>query len=469
MKNYNYLFVLFLIGFSTIVNAKETATVTGKITNPRENIVHLSMYADLITFEPMQYQVNLKEDNTFTIDLQLFESTVATLTHGNSSIELYLEGGDDLTIEFHGWDLEATVLFSGQGAENNYYLNKSSRRFKKLSDEQITYQMSNLNPDAFKTYMDKMRQKKLAYLQKFEAELPFSSDFMAYAKADIHYWWALHLMQYRWEHAFYNDLAAPMDLPETYFSFLNEIAIKNDGAVCNLRYIYFLDQYLEYKNSKDVRRNKYGAPIREEYRGAKRFLEGKAMYYVLANEMYIKCKNKDTYSIGNDVAQFIENCPYKNYSSLVKAEYTKANGLSRGTPAPNFDLVNTSNERISLSDFRGKVVYLDFWATWCAPCTYELLNSKNLKSQFKDKDVIFLYISLDTSMDNWRSFLRKHNPDGVHVYATGVYNSPVAEEYSVRGLPSFFLIDKDGNLARVPAKRSSETGVYEEIESVLSK
>jgi thioredoxin-related protein len=72
-------------------------------------------------------------------------------------------------------------------------------------------------------------------------------------------------------------------------------------------------------------------------------------------------------------------------------------------------------------------------------------------------------------MDNWLSFLQRHNPEGIHVYAQGVYNSSVAEEYSVRGLPSFFLIDKDGNLARVPAKRSSETGVIAEIEEVLTR
>ncbi len=469
MKNYTYLFVLLLLLCSTVVIAKQTATIKGKITSPREDIIRLSMYADLITFEPMQYQIALKSDNTFLIEVQLFESTVATLTHGNSSIEVFLEDGDDLMIEFHGWDLEATVQFSGKGAVNNYYLNKSSQRFKRLSDEHITYQMSHLNPDDFKTYMDKMRQKKLAFLQKFEDELTFSKGFEAYAQADIHYWWAHHLMQYRWEHAFYNDLAAPMDLPETYFSFLNEITINNDEAVSNLKYIYFLDQYLEYKNSKDIRYNKYGAPIREDYRGAKRFLKDKALYYVLANELYIKCKNKDTYSIGNDVADFLTNCPHDNYSSLVRAEYTKADGLATGAPAPDFKLVDTDNKSISLSDFRGKVVYLDFWATWCAPCTYELLNSTNLKSQFKGKDVVFLYISLDTSMDNWRSFLNKHHPEGIHVYAQGVYDAQVAEQYSVRGLPSFFLIDKDGNLARVPAKRSSETGVYEEIESVLAK
>ena len=151
MKNYTYLLVLML--FSTIADAK-IATVKGKITSPRERTVSLSMYADLITFEPMQYNVTLNSDNTFSIDVQIFEATVATLTHANSSIEVFIEADDDLLIEFHGWDLEATALFSGKGGENNYYLNKASERFKRLSDEHITYQMSHLNPDDFKTYMD---------------------------------------------------------------------------------------------------------------------------------------------------------------------------------------------------------------------------------------------------------------------------------------------------------------------------
>jgi peroxiredoxin len=470
MKKHSQFIVLLLCSIiSLTVNAKQLATISGKVTSPRVSSVKLSMYADLITFEPMEYDINLDANNSFTLDVPVMHATVATLSHGNSKIEVYLEPGDKLKTEFHGWDLKATVLFSGKGAENNYYLNKSARKFQKLSDEHITYQMSHLKPDAFKKYMDKMRQRKLAFLDKFEGELKFSKQFEAYAQADIHYWWAHHLMQYRWEHAFYNDIAAPMELPEPFFAFLNEIETSNDNAVTNIHYLYFLDQYLEYKGSVDIRYNKYGAPIKEDFRGAKRFLKGRAMYYVLANEIHIKCQNKNTYSIGNEVSEFLANCEDEEYKTLVKADFASAKGLASGTPAPNFKLVDTNSEEVSLSDFRGKVVYLDFWATWCAPCTYELLNSKGLKSQFKDKDVVFLYISLDTNMDSWRSFLQRHNLDGVHVYAQGIYDSEVANQYSVRGLPSFFLIDKDGNLARVPAKRSSETGVYEEIEDVLTK
>ena len=178
---------------------------------------------------------------------------------------------------------------------------------------------------------------------------------------------------------------------------------------------------------------------------------------------------QQTYTIGNDVRRFLEESSYENYNGLVRSEYRKADGLEAGSPAPDFSLVNTNNEVVSLNDFKGKVVYVDFWATWCVPCTYEIMRSKDLKKKFQGREVVFLYISLDTNSDSWRNFLSKHKLQGVHLFARNVYNSDVATQYGVRGLPSFFLIDKSGNLARVPAKRSSEPGVVTEINEVLSR
>jgi len=452
-----------------IGSTKSTTVVKGQVLNPRSNTITLSTVADYFTHEPMEYTIELEGDNFFEFEITVDEAKVSKLQHGNSEIEIFLEPNHKLGLTFDAWDMEATVEFTGDGANNNSYLNLFNQKFARLTDDYIIYKMASMNADDFKVMMKKKRQEKNAFYQKQKKKFTFTKVFEGYAKADIDYWFGHHLMRFRWEHAFYNDIPPPLDLTYDYFDFLREdIAISNDGAVTNQKYLFFLDQFLEYENAR-IRRivgPSYKSP---KHRGAEQHLKGKAMYYILANELYLKCKSDQTYAIGNDVSRFLEGCKVEYYNDLVKAEYKKANGLEAGSPAPNFSLVGADNEVVSLEDFKGKVVYVDFWATWCVPCRHEILNSKNLKQQFHGREVVFLYISLDTNIDSWRTFIKRHELKGVHLFARDVYKSDVATQYGVRGLPSFFLIDKSGNLARVPAKRSSEPGVVTEINDVLGK
>ena len=455
-------------GTSLLANTKTTTIVRGKILSPRGKTVKISTVADFITHEPMEYTFHLDGSATFQIEIAVIEAKVATLYHGNSNIELFLEPNQELELTFDAWDMASTVQFKGEGADNNAYLNLANARFARLNDDYIIYKMASLNPDDFQILMRKKRQEKNAFYKHNKEKMQFTKIFADYAKADIDFWWGHLLMRYRWEHAYYNDIPPPMDLPYEYYNFLNELEISNNGAVINQKYIFFLDQFLDFQ---DARMKRIVGPgyKRPKYRGAKDYLKGKAQFFILANEFYLKCKSKQTYVIGNDVRMFMEECPYTNYKNLVQGEFRRANGLEAGTPAPNFTLVDKDGKVKSLQDFKGKVVYVDFWATWCVPCRYEILRSKDLKKKFKGKEVEFLYISLDSSPDSWKNFLSEHQLQGTHLYAKNLYESDVATRYGVRGLPSFFLIDKSGNLARVPAKRSSEPGVVNEINDVLSR
>ena len=458
---------MLLGGVTVNAGTNGTALVKGKILNARSSIIKLTTVADYITHEPMEYTLDLKDD-FFEFEILVDEAKIATIYHGNSSIQVFLEPNQDIDMTFDAWDMVSTVQFTGVGADNNKYLNQANQKFERLNYDYITYKMVSMNSEDFQTLMRKKKDEKNAFLKEAKTSMRFTTAFVGYAQADVDYWWANHLMRFRWEHALYNDIPPPMDLPREYFDFLKEIDISNDGAVTNEKYIFFLSQYLDFQNArvKRIVGPGYKAP---KYRGAEEFLTGKAKFFTLANEFYLKCKSKQTYTIGNDVRRFLEESSYENYNGLVRSEYRKADGLEAGSPAPDFSLVNTNNEVVSLNDFKGKVVYVDFWATWCVPCTYEIMRSKDLKKKFQGREVVFLYISLDTNSDSWRNFLSKHKLQGVHLFARNVYNSDVATQYGVRGLPSFFLIDKSGNLARVPAKRSSEPGVVTEINEVLSR
>lgn len=466
MKSYIYLLVFILIGTVAYGGTKATAIVKGKILSPRSETIKLETIADYITHEPMNYSLDVKSDGTFQFEVSVNAPKKATLYHGNGSIEIFLEPGEILEMSFDAWDITATIEFKGKTADNNAYLNLFNQRFSRINDDYVIYKMASLDSDKFQTLMRKKRQEKNAFFQMQKKHFEFTKDFADYAEADIEYWWAHHLMRYRWENAYYNDIPPPLDLPVDYFAFLNEVQISNDNAINNQKYLFFLEQYLEFQNARTKRIVGPGWKP-PKYRGAEQYLEGTAKYFILATEFYLKCKSGQTYTIGNDVRRFLEECPDENYKDIVRTAYKKADGLEAGTPAPKFTLIDAQGRNVSLDDFQGKVVYMDFWATWCNPCTYEIKKSKELKKRFQGRDVIFLYISLDTNPNSWRNFLAKEQPAGIHLFAKNVYESPVAQLYGVRGLPSFFLIDKEGNLARVPAKRSSEPGVYNEINEVL--
>ena len=104
---------------------------------------------------------------------------------------------------------------------------------------------------------------------------------------------------------------------------------------------------------------------------------------------------------------------------------------------------------MSLSQFRGKVVLLDFWASWCGPCIGDLPYFRQIKEKTADQPVVFLDLSLDTDEAAWRKAIEKHGIEGVHVRAHGFYSDP-AKSYNINGIPSYFLVDSKGVIAGCP-------------------
>jgi peroxiredoxin len=138
--------------------------------------------------------------------------------------------------------------------------------------------------------------------------------------------------------------------------------------------------------------------------------------------------------------------------------------------APDFTLKDISGKSVSLSDFKGKVVYLDIWATWCMPCMAEMGKSKKLKEHFKDNDkIVFLYISIDKDEDRWKEVVKKKDIKGVHLISRGGDEAGILQKYDVPSIPRYVLIDKEGNVVEWNAKWPSDPEAKEDIEKLLGK
>lgn len=134
---------------------------------------------------------------------------------------------------------------------------------------------------------------------------------------------------------------------------------------------------------------------------------------------------------------------------LKFGEGTPAADMGRvkmGSPAPDFTIPDMAGNKVTLSSFKGKYVFIDFWASWCSPCIAQIPHLKEINDQFKDKNFLLLAVSLDSKLEGWEKAVKKHELTWLNVSNLKGWGEPVAGLYGVRYLPSNVLIDPAGNV-----------------------
>ena len=153
-----------------------------------------------------------------------------------------------------------------------------------------------------------------------------------------------------------------------------------------------------------------------------------------------------------------------NYAQM----YSSAMVLGKGKPSPVFEnYENFAGGKNSLSDYKGKYVYLDIWATWCGPCKAEIPYLKALEKEFHGKNIEFISISVDNvdgrrgSYENWKKMVAEEQLGGIQLFADNDFNSKFIRDYNINGIPRFILVDPEGNIEAADAMRPSNPGIKE--------
>ena len=152
-------------------------------------------------------------------------------------------------------------------------------------------------------------------------------------------------------------------------------------------------------------------------------------------------------------------CTLKKQESATSTDNPSTIPVVALTPT---SLQDASSRIVDFKDItsKHKVTYVDFWASWCGPCRGEMPASQDLRAAYKDKDVNFVYISLDENADDWMNANTKFAlPAGHSFLIPNASQSSIPAQFALNSIPRYMLIDSAGNVVNDNAPRPSESGI----------
>lgn len=139
-----------------------------------------------------------------------------------------------------------------------------------------------------------------------------------------------------------------------------------------------------------------------------------------------------------------------------------------GKPAPSFSGEDINGKKYRLSDFSGKYIYVDVWATWCGPCKAEIPDLKKIEEEYRGKNIEFVSLSIDEASDKetWKNFVREKELKGIQIFDGAAWKSNFIKDLEIQGIPRFILIGPDGKIIDPDAPRPSSEKLRDKLNAL---
>jgi peroxiredoxin len=399
------------------------------------------------------------ENGYFIYSPEINEPEYFVLTIGSRSFNLYLAPGYNISVPSGIGKDENNSRFSGKGALQNNYIMDDAFLSEKIQNNTNFDSIYSLSPSSFIYCIDSLYNLRALNLEKFIKNNGINDTvFILTERKRIFYSSAFKKNQYYRDHKFLTGEIPSLDRE---FDCYLEMADFNDSASIRLlEYKKFLNTYFERAGLQDCDLpQNFGKEIHfseYSYAIAKRMIyDKKVKNYVLYKiiDLYINDTPVD-YS-RNLVFDFNKECTDNNYKELISNSYIAHEKLKKGMPAPEFTFPDTAGRQVSLSDFRGRLVFIDVWNSNCSPCFKEFPVLEQLIRKYRGEEIVFVGISYDSDETLWKKTMKAKDLKGVQLLANG-WDSRFGKDYMVWSNPRFILIDRNGNFISARAPKPSE-------------
>lgn len=365
------------------------------------------------------------------------------------TIPLFIKPGDEISLQINRSDF----MYTGRGADPNNYLLKAFSFLKGLREAISTAD----SPEKFIAVCNSFELKFDTFHKKFSDSVSFSNHISYLLKNEI--------------------CAIELNEKQNYLSMfstkeIDSLNLQNKLGISSKLYhdtLLMQSGSMDYKGflfaNLDFEMKKIITPERIE-KGlypilSTIFIEEPQRYstsireFLLFTNLTVMIQSLGLTPEIDSIAQELrKDYPASEYLPRLMDRYKEFEYLLPGKDAPDFSGTALDNKNYSLNDFKGKIILIDVWATWCKPCIESFPAVQSLQKAFKDKPVVFLFIASDRDEEKWKSFLTHHKDlKGIHfrMSESSFYNA-----YKITGLPRYILIDKNGKIVNGFAAYTNE-------------
>jgi thiol-disulfide isomerase/thioredoxin len=463
-----FLLILILPLFMACSEKSENVVLTLTLENATFNKAEVNIIKDFIAYNRETRIAEADSNGVFTLELEIQHPQLIFITLGQIRTSVYLEKGGDLQLfaDMNNWDTSLT--FTGDYANENNFLVLNSRALATDFNQNNTMNLYRSGTaEEFQQYAKDMQSTSAELLKDFGKKNKLSKDFTRFFLTDVTYTYYSNLLNFSPYYNYFNQTEP--ELTEGYYDFLKDALVFSDESFNVRSFADFLNVYHQYY----IRTNKENIPAdMDEFEQSKwavnEIYTGKARDFVMANIINAELNWGEFTKAETSYNEFRDSGADLALVEILRDAYESALRVTPGNAAPAFTLTDINGNNVSLSDFEGKVVYLDFWASWCGPCMREVPHAKELKKRFEgQEDLVFLYISVDEDPEAWKRTVELHQIEGVHLNVKGM-KAETALSYNVKGVPSFFIIDKKGIIHdNNPGRPSSGDVIDQQLRTAL--
>lgn len=439
---------LFIVSFATLGfvacgKKADHVILSGKIDG------YMGMPVELIGGTE-RHTLNVKSDGTFADTLTISTNYYNLLVQQTAMVPLYLQKGDELGINI---SLEK-VTFSGKDTIIQVFLREKNKKINETRQNLETILSEEL--DGFKTTVADIKKQNDEFLANYKG-LP--KEFVKLEEKSNHYFdLQLKALYPRVKSQF---SGRQIEMPAEFKAELDKVDYTNETdfelfetykslVMENFFGKYMMNQEPDWKAMAEEIQAVKPAKIRSVF--------AEQLVFAL-NPQNGSETNEFIYKVIKDN---VTKEDYLKHAEQLYAELEKLKSLKAGVISPKFEYENFKGGKTSLDDLKGKLVYIDIWATWCKPCLNEIPALQALEKEFHGKDIAFVSISIDQDKDKWLGYMKENKLQGIQLYAEMTTEGQnFIQDYSVSSIPRFILLDKEGKIISADAPRPSSPEIKE--------